>query len=286
MLMGLAIVVAGAIALVGLGFAVGLMVGLVRARHRIRFIEAARECQGGQLIAGLAKMRGEIRAVNGADLLASPMTQAPCVYYKFVVEQERTRNDRTDRSMGTETDWQTVLTDEQAVPAAVRDETGDALVDLKGAEVVLSPGQQLKSGTFNNTPAELEGRLSTRYGFSGKGFIFNKSLRYTEQVIEEGVRVLVVGEVKVPQSGTAVFIKGDHPLLVTDKGEDELVRHYKKEGIVFLIAALVVPLVLLGIAGVVGYLIYTHMEPAAPKKAHLLGPDGMTPIAALKATRR
>ena len=173
MLMGLAIVVAGAIALVGLGFAAGLMLGLVRARHRIRFIEAARECQGGQLIAGLAKMRGEIRAVNGADLLVSPMTQAPCVYYKFVVEQERTRNDRTDRSMGTETDWQTVLTDEQAVPAAVRDETGDALVDLKGAEVVLSQGQQLKSGTFYNTPAELERRLNTRYGFSVKGFIFN-----------------------------------------------------------------------------------------------------------------
>ena len=284
--MGLAIVVAGAIALVSLGFAVGLMIALVRARHRIKFIEAAPECQGGQLIAGLAKMRGEIRAVNGADLLASPMTQAPCVYYKFVVEQERTRNDRTDRSMGTETDWQTVLTDEQAVPAAVRDETGDALVDLKGAEVVLSQGQQLKSGTFNNTPAELEGRLSTRYGFSGKGFIFNKSLRYTEQVIEEGVKVLVVGEVKVHQSGTAVFIKGDHPLLVTDKSEDELVSHYKKEGIAFLIAALLFPLVLLGIAGVAGYLIYKHMEPVAPKTAHLLRPDGMTPIAALKATRR
>ena len=263
--MGLAIVVAGAIALAGLGFAAGLMVALVRARHRIKFIEAAPECQGGQLIAGLAKMRGEIRAVNGADLLVSPMTQAPCVYYKFVVEQESTRNDSTDQSMRTETDWHTVITDEQAVPAAVRDETGDALVDLKGAEVVLSQGQQLKSGTFHNTPAELEGRHSTRYGFSGKGFIFNKSLRYTEQVIEEGVKVLVVGEVKVHQSGTAVFIKGDHPLLVTDKSEDELVSHYKKEGIVFLIAALLVPLVLFVIAGVAGYLIYTHREPAAPK---------------------
>ena len=249
--MGLAIVVAGAIALVGLGFAVGLMVGLVRARHRIKFIEAAPDCQGGQLIAGLAKMRGEIRAVNGADLLVSPMTQAPCVYYKFVVEQESTRNDSTDQSMRTETDWHTVITDEQAVPAAVRDETGDALVDLKGAEVVLSQGQ------LNNTPAELERRLNTRYGFSGKGLIFNKSLRYTEQVIEEGVKVLVVGEVKVHQSGTAVFIKGDHPLLVTDKSEDELVSHYKKEGIAFLIAALLFPLVLLGIAGVAGYLIYT-----------------------------
>jgi hypothetical protein len=284
--MGLAIVVAGAIALAGLGFAAGLMVALVRARHRIKFIEAAPECQGGQLIAGLAKMRGEIRAVNGADLLVSPMTQAPCVYYKFVVEQERTRNDRTDQSMRTETDWHAVITDEQAVPAAVRDETGDALVDLKGAEVVLPQGQQLKSGTFNNTPAELEGRLNTLYGFSSKGFIFNKSLRYTEQVIGEGVKVLVVGEVQVHQSGTAVFIQGDHPLLVTDKSEDELVSHYKKEGIVFLIAALLVPLVLLGIAGVAGYLIYTHREPAATKKAHLLGPDGMTPIAALKATRR
>ena len=284
--MGLAIVVAGAIALVGLGFAAGLIVGLVRARHRIKFIEAAPECQGGQLIAGLAKMRGEIRAVNGADLLVSPMTQAPCVYYKFVVEQECTRSDRTDGSMRPETDWHSVITDEQAVPAAVRDETGDALVDLKNAEVELSRGQRLESGTLNNAPAGLEHRLNKLYGFSSKGFIFNKSLRYIERVIEEGVRVFVVGEVKVHPSGTAVFIKGDHPLLVTDKSEDELVRHYKKEGIVFLIAALVVPLVLLGIAGVVGYLIYTHMEPAAPKKAHLLRPDGMTPIAALKETRR
>ena len=255
--MGQAIIVAGVIVLVGLGVTAGLIVGLARARKRVKFIEAAPERRAGQLIAGPAKMRGEIRAVNGEDLLVSPMTRATCVYYKFVVEQERTRSDRTDGSMRPETDWHSVITDEQAVPAAVRDETGDALVDLKNAEVELSRGQRLESGTLNNAPAGLEHRLNKLYGFSSKGFIFNKSLRYIERVIEEGVRVFVVGEVKVHPSGTAVFSNGDHPLLVTDKNEEELVSLYKTSVIGFLIGAILVPIVFLGIAGVVGYLIYT-----------------------------
>lgn len=264
--MALALIIPGVIFLVGAGITAALIVGFVKARNRMKLIEAAPMCKAEELITGMAKMRGKIMAIDEDDLLVSPLTQTTCVYYKFVVEEQRTRTVRSGNTVRTETYWHPVITDIQAVPSTVRDKTGDAVVDLKEAEIVLSQGQQLRSGTFNNAPAGLERRLNKLYGFSSKGLIFNKALRYSEMVIEEGVKVFVVGEVKVRKNGTASFLKGDHPLLVTDKNEEELISHYKKRFIGFMIGAILVPVLFLGIAGFVGYMIYSHEKPNNPPR--------------------
>jgi hypothetical protein len=261
----MAIIIAGIIVLIGLGITVFLIVGFVKARNRLRLIEAAPLCKAEELVTGMAKMRGKVMAVNEEDLLVSPMTQTTCVFFKFVVEEQRTRTVRSGNTVRTETYWHPVITDVQAVDCTVRDKTGEALLDLHEAEIVLSQGQQLKSGTFNNAPPGLERRLNKLYGFSSKGLIFNKALRYTEMCIEEGVRVFVVGEVKVRKSGTANFRKSEQPLLVTDKNEEELVSHFKRRQVGFLIGAILVPLLFLGIGGFIGYLIHSHEQPAPPK---------------------
>jgi uncharacterized protein YneF (UPF0154 family) len=255
----IALIVPGVLLLFGLigGGIMGFLA--LRARNRLKLIEAAPLCKAEELITGLAKMRGKIVPIDEEDLLTSPMTKTACVFFRFLVQEERTRtvtSYQNGRSVTrTERYWHTVVDDIQAVPSAVQDKTGEALVDLKAAELTLK-AMQATSGTFNSLPANLERMLQKRYGVSGKGLIFNKNMRYTESVIEPGCKVFVVGDCKVGKSGTNKFYKGEHPLLVTDKNEEELVGHYKKRFIGFLIGAILIPVVLLGIGAVVGFFIW------------------------------
>jgi hypothetical protein len=279
----LAFIIPGIIFLVALGITAGLLYGFFKARNRLKLIAGAPLCQADQLITGMAKMRGKIMAVDEEDLLVSPLTQSECVYYKFVVEELRTRTVSTGRGVSTQSYWHTVISDIQAAPCVLEDKTGEAHLDLASAEIVLSRGQQLRSGTFNNAPPGLERRLNRKYGFSSKGLIFNKSLRYTEAVIEEGVKVFVVGQVKVRKSGSARFHRGEQPLVVTDKNEDQLIGHYRWRMTAFLIGAIAVPMVLLGIAAFVGVMIYSterniKQPPQANAQGQVFQPGPMGPI--------
>ncbi|HEX5272513.1 MAG TPA: GIDE domain-containing protein, partial [Gemmataceae bacterium] len=244
----------------------------VKARNRLKLIEAAPLCKADQLITGLAKMKGKIVALDEDDLLTSPMTKTACVYYRFLVEEERTRtvtSYQNGRSVTrTERYWHTVIDDIQAVPSAVQDKTGEALVDLRAAELTLE-AMRATSGTWNSVPANLERTLQKRYGVSTKGLIFNKNMRYTESVIEPDTKVFVVGDCKVGKSGSTKFYKGDNPLLVTDKNEEELVGHYKKRLYGFGLSAIVLPGIMVVIAGIVGFMIWKQEHPQPVKKAGL-----------------
>jgi len=255
----LALVIPGVILLFAFFFAGGMLIFAVKARNRIRLIQAAPWCKADQLITGLAKMRGTIVALDKEDLLVSPMTKTRCVFFKFVVEEQRTRTvtrmEGNRRVTRTETYWHPIVTDVQAVTTAVQDKTGEALVDLKEAELTLK-AMQATSGTFKSVPADIERTLQKRYGVSSKGLIFNKNMRYTEAVIEQGAKVFVVGHCKVKKSGTASFYKGDNPLLVTDKNEEDLVRHYKTRLIGFTVGAIVLPLFLGGVAAFTGFMLH------------------------------
>jgi hypothetical protein len=270
-----ALIVPGVIVLFGLAGGGAFVFFALRAHKRLKLIEAAPMCQADQLITGLAKMKGKIVPLDEDDLLTSPMTKTVCVYFRFLVQEERTRTVTSFQNgrnvTRTERYWHTVVDDVQAVDAAVKDKTGEALIDLTEAELTLQ-AMEATSGTFNSVPASLERTLQKRYGVSGKGLIFNKNMRYTESVIEPDARVFVVGDCKVKKNGSTSFYKGDNPLLVTDKNEDELVGHYKKRFIGFSIGAVAVPLVLCGVAGVVGFLIWKNMHPAPPHRAELAPP--------------
>src|SRR5262249_40302331 len=97
----------------------------------------------------------------------------------------------------------------------------------------------------------------------------NKSMRYTETVVEQDAKVFVVGDCKVRKSGTPKFYKGDNPLLVTDKNEEELIGHYKRRSTWFLVGAIAVPLGLFGIPGCARAMIWRAQ---APKRAGLTSP--------------
>jgi hypothetical protein len=250
------IIAVGIILLIGGAITAFLVYLTIKYRNRLKLIQAAPMCTADQLRTGLAKMRGKIISlVDEDEMLISPLSQTLCVYYRFVVEEQRTRTVSTGRGMRTETYWHPVITDIQAVHSAVKDKTGEAVVDLKVAEITLTQSCQAKTGLFSSAPKGLERRLQQLYGFSTKGFIFNKSLRYSEMVIEEGVKVFVVGDVKARKDGSSSFRKGENPLLVTDKNEQELVSHFKWRFTAALIGAIAVPLMFLACAGFVGVVI-------------------------------
>jgi len=280
----MAFIVPGVIALFALIATAGLTFAMIKARNRIRLIQAAPLCSADQLITGLAKMKGKIMALDKDDLLISPMTGTRCVFYKFVVEEQRTRTvvrtetdarGRSRQVRRTETYWHPIITDVQTVPTSVRDKTGEALLDLTVAELTLT-AMQAKSGTFNSVPKELERTLQRRYGVSTKGLIFNKNMRYTEAVIEQGAKVFVVGDCKIRKNGTASFHKGDNPLLVTDRSEDELVSIYKKRFIGFMVGAFVAPALLFGVAAFAAYMLSKHDgHSSGGKKAELVRPTAL-----------
>jgi hypothetical protein len=273
----LALIIPGVICLIALGACGGMIYGVVRARNRLKLIEGAPLCKADELITGLAKMRGKIVALDEEDLLTSPMSRTVCVYYRFLVEEQRTRTVSSFQNgrhvTRTENYWHTVVDDVQAVPTAVQDKSGEALVDLREAELTLQ-AMQAHSGTFNGLPANMERMLQKRYGVSGKGLIFNKSMRYTETVVEQDAKVFVVGDCKVRKNGTPGFYKGQNPLLVTDKNEEELLGHYKRRFTWFVVGAIAIPLVLFAIAGFVGFMIYRSQAPK-PKKAELTRPPAL-----------
>ena len=220
-----------------------------RARAKITAIRDAPLCDVADLDEGYAKAVGRVVALE--DPLDSPLNDTPCVFFHFKVEEQRTRT-VTEHDHGsrpgsfhstrtrTETYWATVLDDRQAVRCGVEDRTGVAQVELLEAETVLSPSGHTTSGLLSGCPADVRRELSRRYQFSTKGLLFNKTLRYTETVIEEGDKLFVVGEIEVSRQGRPTFVKGDQPFIVSDRSETKLLGHYRRRATWAVVAAVAV----------------------------------------------
>jgi len=63
-----------------------------------------------QLRAGLAAIRG--KTVAAAQAILSPLSQTPCVYYQFTLEEKRTsRNVSSSGQSSSRTTWHTIIND-------------------------------------------------------------------------------------------------------------------------------------------------------------------------------
>lgn len=124
------------------------------------------------------------RALPLTEQLAGPLTGRPCVYYIAMVEEQR--------STGRSTYWKTVASETRGVPFVLEDGTGRAIVDPNGAQVALDFDANSKSGTFDNADPVQEAFLA-RHGQKSQGWVFNKSLRYREAMIEVGEMIAVLG---------------------------------------------------------------------------------------------
>jgi hypothetical protein len=237
--------------IVGLGLGCGLGYINYRTRNYLRSIEEARWCNAGSPGTGLVKMEGVAKAVDANDLLTSPIEQRPCVYYRLVIEQwhNSSSNAKTPSSVrrGPASGyWERVIEDTQAIPMVVADKTGALPIDPKEAKLDLQSSRR-QTNIFSQLPKDLEQSLRDRYKIVTKALWLPKQMRYTEVVIGEGDEVFVMGECEV-KDGYATFSTKNHPLYLSFRKEENLVRNGKRTAVITAVAAIVVPILFLVLA--------------------------------------
>ncbi len=206
------------LSILGIG-ALGFLV--VRFRKRLSQISDTKLARIGKLREGTRRVKGRILARE--ELLSSPLEARECVYYRLRVDEQRT----VTHGRSVRTVWHTVIDETETIDVVVKDETGEATVSLDQAEVVLRDVKFTFSSILKDPPARLQRHLREKHGRSHKEAWFNKTMRYTETVLEDNTPVIVVGEVELHKGKKPLFVGGDNPLIVTDKSKDELSGHYR-----------------------------------------------------------
>ncbi|MBI2895377.1 MAG: hypothetical protein HYY06_17615 [Deltaproteobacteria bacterium] len=135
----------------------------------------------GQVREGLVKIAGSVRPL---DVLTAPLSGRACAYYEVLVEQRV--------SSGKSSHWRTIIREVEERDFLVEDGTGRARVEMVAVEAAVTRDGHWSSGTFNDASSELEAFLQ-RHGQSSEGWIFNKTLRFREGVLEAGERVAILG---------------------------------------------------------------------------------------------
>jgi hypothetical protein len=170
---------------------------------------------------GFVEVKGKVK--NLRQLLMSPLTKKPCVYYRFHVEEHVQR--------GKNSYWKTVVDDKQDCGTLVEDASqASILVNLMASNLMLKPDNHARSGFLKDASIDLEETLAA-YGRSSKGFIFNKNMRYTETMLEVGDEIYVLGTAQ--RAGDGLIIdKGNDLFIVSDQSEEQLTKsfHNKKLG--------------------------------------------------------
>jgi hypothetical protein len=129
------------------------------------------------------------KALNIQAPLIAPFSNRKCVFYTMKIE--RKNNNEEGKS------WKTLVKKEKIQ---------EFLIEKNGDFVVVKPSQnpknyishlvidkKVKSGTFNDPSPKFENLLN-KFHIKSKGFLgFNKTLRYTEGIIEIGEKITVAG---------------------------------------------------------------------------------------------
>jgi len=205
------------------------------------------KCKVAEMRDGVCKVKGGL--VAREPLLKSPLTNKECVFFRFKVEQAtEVKTWRTsynaalvlsgaNESTSERERWHTLIEDAQQIAVALEDETGKAYLDLTDAQ--LEAVAATKEGVIDTSREgglQFDLMLQKRYNQStlvarrrnmGE-FVTRRSHSISqgqelpkamvrEEVIENGVEVIVVGEVETRAGKPPRFRPVDHPLIVTTK---------------------------------------------------------------------
>lgn len=164
---------------------VGITLAIVfaeRARLLRWMRKQPRRAIGDAVDGEVVRLVGRV-ALTGAPLVA-PLTGRPCAAWQVVVEEYR--------SNGKSGSWRKVGHAHDGTEFVLDDGTGRAVIEPRAARVEMVFDQTTKSGTFDD-PTAIEEALLARLGLRGRGWLFNKSLRYQEGALEPGETIAVVG---------------------------------------------------------------------------------------------
>tara|TARA_B100001964_G_C14106701_1_gene541881 strand:- start:268 stop:1038 length:771 start_codon:yes stop_codon:yes gene_type:complete len=206
---------------------------LWRKAKRTRDLMSATETSPiAQLVEGPAEIRG--RTATSEEPLISPWRQQSCVHYCFHVEERRSR---TNSKGNTTHHWATYIKDELTLPFLVKDDTGQAVVDSSKIKLVVEEDRFSRSGFMDDADDDLKQLLDSRYNKKTQGWMFNKTLRYTETALELNEEVYVFGDASRLGNGWALR-DGEMPLIVSDKGGASVEKSYSTQVIIFGLLAL------------------------------------------------
>lgn len=185
----------------------------------------------GALPQGRVEVKGTAAPAPGVPPLQAPFSGAPCVHWSYAIEEQRTR--RVHRTVNgkstpyTERYWVTVASGHSPHLFAVRDATGLALVDPRGADVPDTRRQAYRSGTFRDPPPAVL-RVLQAQGIPYEGFFgLNKTMRYTERSLPEGTPLFVLGHAGPgPDGGLAIKRGPDTPFIISARSEESLLLGY------------------------------------------------------------
>jgi hypothetical protein len=125
-------------------------------------------------------VQGTLRYLGDAPLIA-PLTGRPCACYDVIIEEK-----------GMNEGWDEIIRESQCKDFLLEDEHGVARVQMDSWEVLVVKDMHFQSGMFRAATPELEAFLA-RNGQTSADWIFNKSIRYREGVLEAGEAVAVCG---------------------------------------------------------------------------------------------
>jgi hypothetical protein len=214
-------------------------------RSRLKTIEDAKPCKAGAPITGLVKLQGKIQAVDPHRLLTSPIDQKKCVYYRLLIEEHRQALITSGKSKNMSS-WVPIVEDEQSIPMVIADETGALSLNPKEAQLDFE-SSRTHANLFSSLPAEMMERLKARYKIVTNISFVPKQMRYTEVAITQDQEVFAVGECEV-NDGEATLTSKEHPLMLTFRNEEQVLRNGKITLTIFKALAVGVPALFLAFA--------------------------------------
>ncbi len=136
------------------------------------------------------KITGKALAINKP--FSAPYSKRKCVFYKIKIEEKR--------SSGKSSYWKTLVKEERFQEFYIKQNDEYAIVKLnqhpKNFKNYLVVDKKKNSGTFNDANPKFEALLNS-YNINSTGFLgFNKTLRYTEAIIEIGENITAAGIAK------------------------------------------------------------------------------------------
>jgi hypothetical protein len=173
---------------------------------------------------GYVEVKGVVEATN---VLNSPFQMVPAVFVRWSVEEYRRR--------GKSSSWVTVLSGVDSRDFWIRDESGRVRVPCGAVKPVLylAGKNTTASGTFRAAPEHIE-RFLSEHGRSSTGWVFNKSMRYTEECIQPGEHIYAIGWTR-REGNEPAFTQGPQSsdrgeLILANLTEEELAHRIGSRG--------------------------------------------------------
>jgi hypothetical protein len=189
-------------------------------QQRKRLIESIPTSPIRSLALGLVEING--RAEPEAELLTSPFSGLPCVFYSYTVEERV--------GSGKNTRWETIANGTSERPFVVRDATGRVLVVPLGATLMLPDERVSRTSWLGELPPLAVAGLS-RLGISSTSWMGNKTLRCRESFVLPDESVYVMGTALEHQgmnhhianeSRLYIGSSRDHAFIISDRSEKDL----------------------------------------------------------------